>query len=91
VEEQRRFTLFWLECSVEAGQPLRPSRAAPLYQPLPYALPLPGMEHVEGPLFFGGGGRGKGVSVEGRRGALLTVVCGRTHSTLATLQLLCGW
>ncbi|KAL4420056.1 hypothetical protein ABPG77_007495 [Micractinium sp. CCAP 211/92] len=46
VDEQNRFTLFWLECSLLAGGPLPPSRGAPLYQPLPYPLPMPAMRDV---------------------------------------------
>lgn len=46
VDEKQRFTVYWLECSLEAGAPLPPNRGAPLYQPLPYPLPLPGMTDV---------------------------------------------
>lgn len=46
VDEQQRFTVYWLECSLLAGEPLPPTRGAPLYQPLPYSLPLAGMSEV---------------------------------------------
>ncbi len=46
VDERQRFTVYWLECSLMAGGPLPPNRGAPLYQPLPYPLPLPGMDQV---------------------------------------------
>ncbi|KAL4440616.1 hypothetical protein ABPG75_003617 [Micractinium tetrahymenae] len=46
VDEKNRFTLFWLECSLLAGGPLPPNRGAPLYQPLPYPLPMPSMRDV---------------------------------------------
>lgn len=46
MEEQQRFTVYWLECSLLAGEPLPPTRGAPLYQPLPYSLPLAGMSEV---------------------------------------------
>ena len=46
VEEKQRFTLYWLECSLQAGAPLPPNRGAPLYQPLPFPLPMPSMRDV---------------------------------------------
>lgn len=46
VDERQRFTVYWLECSLLAGEPLPPTRGAPLYQPLPYSLPLAGMSEV---------------------------------------------
>lgn len=46
VDDKQRFTPYWLECSLLAGQPLAPQRGAPLYQPLPFPLPLPGIEGV---------------------------------------------
>lgn len=46
MDERQRFTVYWLECSLVAGQPMPPNRGAPLYQPLPYKLPLPGFEEV---------------------------------------------
>jgi hypothetical protein len=46
VEEKQRFTLYWLECSLQAGTPLPPNRGAPLYQPLPFPLPMPSMLDV---------------------------------------------
>ncbi|PSC67627.1 DNA topoisomerase 2-binding 1-A isoform X1 [Micractinium conductrix] len=46
VDDKQRFTLYWLECSLLAGAPLPASRGAPLYQPLPYPLPVPSMQGV---------------------------------------------
>lgn len=46
VPESGRFTLYWLQCCVEAGKVLPPQRGSPCYTPLPYPLPLPGMERV---------------------------------------------
>jgi hypothetical protein len=46
VPEAGRFTLYWLQCCEQAGQVLPLQRGSPCYSPLPYALPLPGMEHV---------------------------------------------
>jgi hypothetical protein len=46
VDECNRFTLYWLESCLEAGQLLPPMRGAPCYQPLPHSLPLPGMDQV---------------------------------------------
>jgi hypothetical protein len=46
VDEARRFTLYWLECSLQAGAALAPNRGAPLYQPFHYTLPAPWMAHV---------------------------------------------
>jgi hypothetical protein len=46
VDEKQRFTLYWLECSLQAGAPLPPNRGAPLYQPLPFPLPMPSMLNV---------------------------------------------
>ena len=46
MDDKQRFTVYWLECSLQAGAPLPPNRGAPLYQPLPYPLPLPGMAEV---------------------------------------------
>lgn len=46
VDENNRFTLFWLECSLLAGGLLPPTRGAPLYQPMPYPLPMPSMRDV---------------------------------------------
>ena len=46
MEEKQRFTLYWLECSLQAGAPLPPNRGAPLYQPLPFPLPMPSMLDV---------------------------------------------
>jgi hypothetical protein len=46
VEEKKRVTLYWLECSVAAGAVQAPNRGAPCYQPLPYGLPLAGMTDI---------------------------------------------
>ena len=46
VDEKQRFTPYWLECSLIAQRPLAAQRGAPLYQPLPYPLPLVGMDPV---------------------------------------------
>ena len=46
VPESGRFTLYWLECCAEAGKVLSPQRGSPCYTPLPYPLPLPGMDRV---------------------------------------------
>ena len=46
VKDCQRFTLYWLECSLEYGSPLPSMARAPLYHPLPYTLPLPGMDSV---------------------------------------------
>ena len=46
VPEENRFTIYWLECCIESRRIIRPSRASPCLQPLPYPLPLPGMENI---------------------------------------------
>lgn len=47
MDERQRFTPYWLECSLIAQRPLPPQqRGTPLYQPLPFPLPLLGMESV---------------------------------------------
>ena len=46
VDDNNRFTLYWLELCLTAGQILPAMRGAPCYQPLPYTLPLPGMEAI---------------------------------------------
>ena len=46
VPENNRFTLYWLECCVEAGQLLTPQRGSPCFRPLPFPLPLDGMSRI---------------------------------------------
>jgi hypothetical protein len=46
VPENSRFTLYWLECCVEAGQLLTPQRGSPCFRPLPFPLPLEGMSRI---------------------------------------------
>jgi hypothetical protein len=46
VDEKQRFTSYWLQCCAQARALLPAQRGAPCYRPLPYALPLPGMEDV---------------------------------------------
>jgi len=46
VPENYRFTLYWLECCVEAGHLLTPQRGSPCFRPLPFPLPLEGMSRV---------------------------------------------
>jgi hypothetical protein len=40
------FTLYWVECCITSSRVLAPARNCPCFQPLPYELPLPGMERV---------------------------------------------
>lgn len=48
VDEACRVTRFWLQCCLRAGTRMPPlARTAPCYRPLPYVLPLPGMEDVK--------------------------------------------
>jgi len=46
VKEGDRFTLYWLECCVQAQDVLTPQRGTPCFQPLSYTLPLPGAENL---------------------------------------------
>ena len=46
VPPENRFTMYWLECSVKAQKVLTPQAGAPCFQPLPYALPIPGMDKI---------------------------------------------
>jgi hypothetical protein len=50
VEEAARFTYYWLECCVEAddgqGRIVPYMRGSPCYKPLPYPLPIPGMDAI---------------------------------------------
>lgn len=46
VPESNRFTLYWLECCGLAGEILVAQRGTPCFQPLPYDLPLPGMNRI---------------------------------------------
>jgi topoisomerase (DNA) II binding protein 1 len=46
VPETNRFTVYWLECCGLAGEILVAQRGTPCFQPLPYDLPLPGMNRV---------------------------------------------
>lgn len=46
VPESNRFTVYWLECCAMAKDLLTPQRGTPCFKPLPYPLPLPGMDRV---------------------------------------------
>jgi hypothetical protein len=47
VEEKQRFTPYWLDCSLAVQRLLQPQqRGTPLYQPLPFALPMQGMDQI---------------------------------------------
>ena len=46
VPESNRFTLYWLECCVQAGEILPLLAGTTCFQPLPYPLPIPGMDKV---------------------------------------------
>lgn len=46
VPETGRFTLYWLECCVQAQEVITPQRGTPCFQPLPYSLPIPGAENI---------------------------------------------
>lgn len=46
VPETDRYTFYWLECCIISKTIISPSRGSPCLQPLPYPLPLPGMDGV---------------------------------------------
>jgi hypothetical protein len=46
VPETQRFTLWWLECSVQAGEVLPATPGTACFQPLPFTLPLKDMDKV---------------------------------------------
>lgn len=46
VSEGNRYTVYWLRCCAEAGRILSPQRGSPCFRPLPFKLPLDGMENI---------------------------------------------
>lgn len=46
VPETNRFTLYWLRCCVEASRLLTPQKGTPCFKPLPFPLPMAGMENI---------------------------------------------
>lgn len=46
VPDSNRFTIYWLECCVQVGEVLPPQAGTTCFQPLPYPLPIPGMDKI---------------------------------------------